>query len=95
MFKSRAQNLYCVYGCKTIDEINLTLIWQYSICSKLFKGLYTLVLIEKIENFFIALSESTDLAALDSALSATASHLQVRLYTRLSRTLIFQKVRLR
>ena len=26
-----------------------------------FKGLYTLVLIEKIENFFIALSESTHL----------------------------------
>ena len=52
------------------------------------KGLYTLMLIEKIEIFFIALSESTylreslsknhtdlssrtDLAALDSALSAT------------------------
>ena len=41
------------------------------------------------------LSSRTDLTAIDSALSAIASHLQVRLYTRLSRNLIFQKVRLR
>ena len=84
---------------KTVCVINLqnlpcTLQRVSSHAATTLKGLYTLVLIEKIENFLLHflkvhisenlfpknqtdLSSRTDLAALDSAPSATASHLQV------------------